>query len=346
MPQDIGRCGRWNIAVAALCFTAVFAAAQSQQPTFRTQSNVVTVPTLVLDQNGRPVFGLHASDFVIEDNGTPQDVGLDEIAEDMPLSVVIAVQVGRTAQAEFPRIRALATMLEPIMDPRSTRVALVTFDTHVIERSDFTTDAGQISAQLKKLHPGDNGAAILDAISYSVLRLNGEPKGRRRVLLLVSETRDHGSKTVNLDEVVREIGASNTLVYALAFGPAISNVLDDLRGNLKPDPNSIAYVNGYPTLNWGFVAVKLAELSRQGLRKNVAKAAALLTGGEYELFKSENGFQSYMNAFTNHLYSRYPLFFTAKEPQPGLHLLRVRLRDSSEVKVISRPTYWAQAAKP
>ena len=35
---------------------------------------------------------------------------------------------------------------------------------------------------------------ILDAIDYSVGLLRKEPQDRLRVLLLISETRDHGSK--------------------------------------------------------------------------------------------------------------------------------------------------------
>jgi VWFA-related protein len=321
----------------------VLAGGQVQQPTFRAESAVVSVPTLVLDQNDEPVFGLTAADFVIEDDGIPQDVAADETVDDTPVSIVVAVQVGRTAPAEFPRIRALATMLESVMARGNTRVSVVKFDSQVTQANDFTTETSEVSASLKKLRPGDNGAAILHAIRYSVLLLEGEPQARRRVLLLVSETRDHGNQIVDLSEVLRDIASSNTLVYSLAFGPALSNVLDDLRGNLEPDPATVTSLRpDVKVLNLANVATKLGELARQGMRKNVSKAVARLTGGEYELFKSENSFQSDMNTFTNHLYSRYLLYFTPREPQPGLHLLTVRLRNSGTLKVISRPTYWAQ----
>jgi hypothetical protein len=50
------------------------------------------------------------------------------------------------------------------------------------------------------------------------------------VLLLVSENRDHGSHTSKTDDVVAAIGNSNTVVYALAFSPSLSQVLDTERG--------------------------------------------------------------------------------------------------------------------
>ena len=63
-------------------FMVVFGtAAAPQEPTFNAQSNVVLVPTLVRDANGNVVFGLQATDFVIEDDGVEQKPYLDEAAE-------------------------------------------------------------------------------------------------------------------------------------------------------------------------------------------------------------------------------------------------------------------------
>ncbi len=67
-----------------------------------------------------------------------------------------------------------------------------------------------------------------------------------------------------------------------------------------------------------------------------------MTGGEYELFSSREGFETKMNTFANHLHSRYVLSFEPKNPRPGLHQIRVRLRDSATNQaVLSRTNYWA-----
>jgi hypothetical protein len=52
-----------------------------------------------------------------------------------------------------------------------------------------------------------------------------------------------------------------------------------------------------------------------------------------------------MNDFTNHLHSRYLVSFAPKEPHPGLHLLRVRVKDNKDAVVLSRTSYWAGDAK-
>ncbi|HJX84135.1 MAG TPA: VWA domain-containing protein [Candidatus Angelobacter sp.] len=302
------------------------------QDTLRTQTNVVLVPALVKDGAGNVVYGLQAKDFVIEDDGVSQTVRMDESAVAEPVSLVIALQTGRTGSAEFERIRTLSTMVDPILSQEGAQVAIVLFDSHVDLVRDFTDHAALIQKDLKKLRAGDGGAAILDAVSFSAGLLNQTPKGRQRVLLLISETRDHGS-VLNIDEVVTVIGNSNIAIYTLAFSPTTSNILDDLRGKLEKKGDEV---------NVAELALKLMVLARQAMRKNAPKEIARLTGGEYELFKSHRGFEDHMVEFANHVHNRYLLSFQPKSPHPGLHEIRVRLKDTDSVSVLARENYWAK----
>jgi VWFA-related protein len=306
--------------------------AASQETTLRTQSNVVLIPALVKNQQGGVVYGLQAKDFVIEDDGMEQPVRLDEAPESQPISLVIAIQCGRRASYEFPRIQGLNSMLEPIVSQGHAKVAVVTFDSQVQGIHDFTGNADRITQDLKDLQAGDGGAAILDAVDYSVKLLETAPKERQRVLLLISETRDHGSHTAKIDDVVAAIGQSNTVVYTLAFSPALSNILDTGRGNNKAEMH-----NGVDFLDLMFRA-------RQAMRKNIPSAIAAMTGGEYELFATRKKFEVRMNDFTNHLHSRYLLSVVPKNPHAGLHQIRVRLREPGAATVLARASYWAQGA--
>ena len=51
------------------------------------------------------------------------------------------------------------------------------------------------------------------------------------MLLLISETRDHGSHFAKLEDVVKLIGVANVAIYALPFSPSLSQVLDTERGS-------------------------------------------------------------------------------------------------------------------
>ncbi len=319
--------------VRVFLFALLAAAGAAAQDTIHTQSNVVIIPALVKNAKGEAVYGLGANDFVVEDDGVEQAVRLDEAAEGSAISLVIAIQRGRRANYEFPRIRGLSAMLDPIVEAGLGRVAIVEFDSQTELVQDFSGNSDKTAETLKALQPGDGGAAILDAVDYSVKLLEKAPRDRQRVLLLISETRDHGSHEAKVDDVVAEIGQSNTAVYALAFSPSRSNVLDTMRGN------NIDEMHPSPDLLAPFI------LAAQAMKKNVPRTVAAMTGGEYELFATRTNFEARMIDFTNHLHSRYLLSIEPKNPHAGLHQIRVRLRDPGDRTVLARSRYWV-AAEP
>ena len=151
--------------------------AVSQETTLHSQSNVVIIPALVKSAQGEVVYGLGAKDFVVEDDGVEQAVHLDEVAEGQPVSMVIAIQRGRRADYEFPRMRGLSAMLDPLVGDGRGSVAIVEFDSAVETAQDFTASSEKIAWTLKGLQPGDGGAAILDAVDYSVKMLGAGSEG-------------------------------------------------------------------------------------------------------------------------------------------------------------------------
>ena len=306
--------------------------AVSQETTFHTQTNVVVIPAMVKSANGAIVYGLGAKDFLVEDDGVEQVVRLDEAAEGSQVSVVVAIERGRRANYEFPRIRGLSAMLDPMVEAGLGKVAIVEFDSEVQLVQDFSSDSGRTAGNLRGLHAGDGGAAILDAVGYSVRLLEKAPKERPRVLLLISETRDHGSQA-KVDDVVAEIGQSSAAVYALAFSPSRSNVVDTMQGN------------NIGEMHPGVDFMALAYMAAQAMRKNIPATVAAMTGGEYELFATGKSFEARMIDFTNHLHSRYLLSIEPKSPHAGLHQIRVRLRDAGDRMVLARSSYWAVGTK-
>ncbi len=247
-------------------------ATAQQEPTFSSQTNVVLVPTLVRDKKGNVVYGLHAQDFIVEDDGVEQAVHLDESAEAEPVSLVIVVQSGRRAWREFARMRGLAAMLDPVLSDKNNHAALLLFDSKLNLVRDFTDDGNLIEEDLKHLQPGDNGAATLDAVAYSVKLLAKQPENRQRVLLMISETRDHGSHFAKLDEVITLLGVTNTAMYALPFSPSLSQMLDTERGTNRDE----VYWNVPLDVNAPIL------MARQAMKSNIPRAIAAMTGGEYE----------------------------------------------------------------
>jgi hypothetical protein len=111
-------------------------------------------------------------------------------------------------------------------------------------------------------------------VSYSVKLLEERPKDYRRVLLLISETRDHGSHNVDAKRLVEEIGTSNTLVLSVTFSPSKALFLH----NLTHDDGAAGPDLMAPLL-----------MAIQAVRKNVAREIAGMSGGEYAPFTTERG---------------------------------------------------------
>jgi VWFA-related protein len=318
--------------VCALILLLLSGILAQQDSRLRTQANVVLVPTLVKDAEGHIVYGLTQNDFVIEDDGTEQAVRLDDSAEVTPVSVVVAIQTGRRAWREFLRMRGVGSMLTAVFNQPKSRVALVEFDSHVNLVENFSDNESPIHDDLKNLQAGDNGAAIRDAIEFSVGLLEKEPAGRQRVLLLVSENRDHGSHVSKTDDVIASIGNSNTVIYALVFSPSLSQVLDTEKGLNRDE----AYWDAPPDI------IGTLLMARNAMKRNITKAITGMTGGEYQLFTTRNGFEDRLVDFNNHLRSRYVLSFAPQSPHLGLHQIRVRLKQPSPgISLLARTSYWA-----
>ena len=335
--------------------------AQEPLPTIRSESNVVLVPTLVRTKGGEIIYSLQAKDFIIEDNGMEQDVTLDESPEQEPVSLVVAIQIGHKASSQFKKradlslydrfyteeerrdcrkrrvpcptaIAGLATMLNDFMDRTRGEMALVTFDSLVYKFQAFTDDAAKISERLTKLTPGDDGAAVLDAVSYSARLLESRPTSRRRVILLISESRDHGSMTTTTSNLVEQLAASNTLVCSLTFSPLRGRFAEDLRA--LPSGES-----------FNLLVPLQASVGR--LRKNVARGVAEVMGVEEGKFKDKVTFDATFATITNGILGRYLLSFQPKQPKPGLHSIGVRLREPRKDLVLrARSEYWATERNP
>ena len=296
-------------------------------PTIRVNTSVVLVPTLVEKSSGAVLYGLQPKDFMLLDNGVKQDVHVDEDLDSSPVSLVICVERGRDAALEFDKFAHLGPLLELFTGQDRGEVALVVFDSKPIFLEGFEKDISYIRSDLQNLPPGDGGAAILDAAGFSIGLLEKRPADHRRVLLLISETRDHGSHLVTIPQLVERIGISNTLVLSLTFSPSTAELIDWGRGN----------TNGGTELNLMAPLV----MAINAMRKNTPKALASMSGGEYGTFTREKGFEDRVAEVANHARNRYMLSFRPTDLTPGLHTIKVSLAENYGAHVVTRASYWA-----
>src|SRR5436190_92634 len=182
----------FRISLAGLiCITAFAQDPPVDQP-FRITVNEIIAPVTVLDHDGNTVNGLQPHQFRLFDNGKEQNIKVDVAYH--PLSMVIAVQANSDVEAVLPQIKKIGSLLESVVVGDQGEAAVVAFDHRIRVIQEFTSDLAQISEALKKVTPGSTSSRMIDAVSQSVRMLRGRAANRRRVLLLVSETRDKASE--------------------------------------------------------------------------------------------------------------------------------------------------------
>jgi VWFA-related protein len=302
---------------------------QGESANLRVTTTEVLVPTLVENRGGGILYGLKAGDFVLEDNGVPQKIRVQEEMDTAPVALVVAVEQGGASVLEFDKLAKMGPLLDVFLtDPRS-QAALVGFDSapHLLE--DYTHDGDQINSDLEKLQPGDGGAAILDTVNYAVTLLEMQPKDFRRVLLLISEERDSGSKHIKIAQLIQKIGESDVLVLSVSFSPALAELGHDVKDS-SPDQ---------ATMNM----VSALVMAIRAFKKNVAKEVAQMSGGEYTTFVGDKRFEARVMTAAKDARNRYLITFSPTNLTPGLHTIRVRTTQDYGARIVARANYWLDA---
>jgi len=299
--------------------------AHHETPTLRVTANEVLVPTLVEKRDGDVVYGLKPDDFVLEDNGVPQKIRVQEEMDTAPVSLVVAVEEGGVSALEFAKLAKLGPLLDLFLSDGRSEAALVGFDSRPHLIRDYTHSSDEINQALKRLEPGNGGDAILDTVSYAVDLLETQPKEYRRVLLLISEERDHGSKHTKPEQLVEKIGRSDVLVLSVSFSPARAELLHDVKDSGDDRTMNI---------------VSALAMILQAFKKNVAKEVAAMSGGEHTTFTGDKGFEQRVVDAAKHARNRYLITFSPSDPTPGLHTIRVRTAADYGARIVARANYW------
>lgn len=330
----------------------------SQTSTISVRSNLVLVPTLVKTKGGANVYTLKADDFILTDDGVEQPLRMEDDAGGEPLAMVVLVQSGSDGALHLNELQALIPTLEAVIGGVKHKVAVVSFDSEPQLEQGFTSKNEDAWTAMDRIDAGDSGAAMLDALTYSIDMLRKMPPSYRRVIVMISQTIDHGSH-VRIDEALRAIDDTNTTVYSLAFTSTMTDFkkgatnLDSTKpgpahGCFSHDPDSTV---SRARQNYNCVAellppLELARLAAvaaiDGLKRNTAETVAKLTGGEYFHEKNVRSMEKSLLAISNHLPNRYVLSFRPQSPQPGFHTIHLRLKNYDNLVVESRNGYWVE----
>ena len=205
-------------ALPALVSFSHVSPAQENSPPYVISRNVnlVIVPVVVSDKNGRFVSGLNASNFNIYENGRQKQITLFR-AEDIPVTAGLLVDHSGSMAAWRPQVIEGARAFVQVSNPQD-REFVVNFTNTIAlglpPNIPFTNDVDMLKRALSG-GPRGGSTALYDAIAVALGHLQAD-EHEKRVLILISDGGDNASKQ-DFHEVLHMAQAANVIIYAIGL---------------------------------------------------------------------------------------------------------------------------------
>lgn len=189
--------------------------AQEGSTTLRMDVKLVSVFANVTDRNGALIGGLTQDDFVLTEDGRPQQIAVFEKQSELPLNLTLAIDTSGSVRKDLSEEAAAARRFAHAMVRPQDQMSVMQFATEVRALVPFTNKLSLIDAGLGKLR-ADWASAVYDAIYQGAERL-GQKEGRK-VLIVVSDG-DDTAKNTTYAEALEEALRDEVMIYSIIDVP-------------------------------------------------------------------------------------------------------------------------------
>jgi VWFA-related protein len=314
---------------------------QQSQSSIRSRAGEVIVPVTVTDDAGELILDLDKGDFRIYDNGVEQQIEHFDLGG-VRASIVLVVARGAQVQGLLPGIRRSGVVFADTVMTSTNEAAVIGFDSMIEVIEKLTTDQEVVQKSITELQPGVGGSRLFDAMSRGVSLLDNQPPGGRRVIVVVSEAQDRGSRAT-LAEVVWHANLANVTIYSIALSTFMAQLrapLPQFPPRYTPSP-PVPYPFPMPYSFSAHMDLSLIAEWVKAARFNVLAAASAATGGLFVNTHEENATVGQaMDRIGGELSAQYTLGFRAPaNGTQGFHKIRVEV-DRPGVTIRTRPGYF------
>jgi VWFA-related protein len=330
------------------------------QAKLKVQVALVNMPVTVRNAKGEMVDDLEAQDFRITDNGVEQKISHFDLGGD-PLSLVILIETSSRIDPLLPGMRKTGILFtQTVMGPEG-EAAVVGFNDAVDKLQDFTSDGDAIENVVTHLETGTSGSRLYDAMAVGVDMLSGrmpqptaDRPGRRRVMLVMSETVDAGSEA-KLGEVLRKAQLANVTIYSVGLsttrsewkgkprdtpapiGPPGVMTLPPPPGTVQTPPGEVTSSSGVDLLGLAIWAVEHAD---NKVKDHAMEVACTATGGAHLSTYKDRSMEKVIDEIGGELHSQYTISYAPTDSDAiGYHEIRVDV-DRKNLKLRTRPGYY------
>jgi VWFA-related protein len=313
----------------------LLAQTSDSRATIRVPVRLVTVPTLVLSKQGRPLPGLQTTDFRVFDNGNLQTALLDTASA--PVSAVIAIQASRDVRAYVPFIRKVGSAVETLLAGESGEVAVLMYNDDLRAAKTFETE--DMRSGLRAVPAEGRHARMIDAGVRAIAMLKRRPVSRTRILLFIGQSIDSGSES-SLASLAEQAEREDVTVYALKlpeFGAAF--VSDTFSLGSAPTGQRGGFQAGVDLGNLITVMGRQKKVEEATDPFSVLTAA---TGGTQIPFRKQSELENAVAGIGTQLRSAYLLSFSPNSTETGFHTIKVEV-DVPGAMIHARAGYWLEA---
>ncbi len=272
--------------------------------TFKVVTNFVLVPVTVKDSSGHMVDGLLPKDFSVYEDGKKQDLKFFT-SDPFPLSAAVILDTGMPDVA-VQKINQTYSALAGAFSAYD-EVSLYTYSTTVSQVSDFSSATGQkltaVLNQMKLERGRNNGAPVMngplgpqgpvvngipverpgaqpniappkdvrvlnDAILRAALDLGKRDRARRKIIFIISDGREYGSR-VSYSDVLKVLLSREITVYSIAVEASAIPVYNKLEKFHLPHYGYSDILPKYSAATGGEV---FTELTRDAIEVAYARA--------------------------------------------------------------------------
>lgn len=308
-------------------------AQEPESSPIRANVPLVLAPVTITDKKGKFIDGLSVNDFRLTDEGVPQKIRMDTSDTVLaPVSLMVLIQASEISTPALARIERVGGLIKPLVIGERGQAAVMDFDDEMRVRTDFTSD----SSILRTAFEGTGSrsirtARLIDAVAEGVRMLETRSPNNRRVMLILSESRDRGSKG-KLAAAIELAQRAGVAVYAATYSVQGSSFVS------KPE-DSPPMPGGSDNVDILGGAIELGRV----VKANVADALARATGGRHLSFLTLGSLEKVISRTGEEIHSQYLLSFTpTPSTKDGFHHIQVAVPSHPEAIIRVRPGYWPQ----
>jgi Ca-activated chloride channel family protein len=237
---------------------------ESQENPFVEKITNVTLPIIVTDKDNRFISNLTKDNFEVYEDKKPQKIIDFQAATELPLYIGILMDTSGSVKGKLKFEKdATLSFLQTVLQRRKDKAMLVTFDSSVQLRQDFTDDLNLLTKAMGPVKASGN-TTLFDAVYDICEQKMFNVPTPRKVLIVISDGSDTASERT-LEEAIQIAQRNEVVIFGIStkgagfFGIEGGNVEgeDDkeLRRLCEETGGEIAFPGNYLDLERAFANV-------------------------------------------------------------------------------------------